>query len=164
MVALLASRISFHHWRHIIHRVMLWQILSIQLILKYFKIYYYFTFPSYIRTKSIIHLFGNSILLVHVSSLMWRSRLWWHLVPYILCPFTCQVGYWNLWFRKQLPKPLCWNTWASENHWYSKRFIFRSPVRERLQIFLQPSDLYDPEEVLDLMESSEIWLEKETGQ
>jgi hypothetical protein len=38
--------------------------------------------------------------------------------------------------------------------------IFESPVRERLQIFLQSSDLYDPEEILDLIEGSELWLEK----
>lgn len=38
--------------------------------------------------------------------------------------------------------------------------IFDSPVRERLQIFLQSSDLYDPEEVLDLIEGSKLWLEK----
>ncbi|XP_038723122.1 vacuolar sorting protein 3 [Tripterygium wilfordii] len=38
--------------------------------------------------------------------------------------------------------------------------IFQCPVRERLQIFLQSSDLYDPEEVLDLIEGSELWLEK----
>lgn len=38
--------------------------------------------------------------------------------------------------------------------------IFQIPVRERLQIFLQSSDLYDPEEVLDLIEGSELWLEK----
>ncbi|KAF7825849.1 vacuolar sorting protein 3-like isoform X1 [Senna tora] len=38
--------------------------------------------------------------------------------------------------------------------------IFQSPVRERLQIFLQSSDLYDPEEVLDMVEGSELWLEK----
>ncbi|KDP36452.1 hypothetical protein JCGZ_08582 [Jatropha curcas] len=38
--------------------------------------------------------------------------------------------------------------------------IFQSPVRERLQIFLLSSDLYDPEEVLDLIEGSELWLEK----
>ncbi|KAK9031032.1 hypothetical protein V6N11_032428 [Hibiscus sabdariffa] len=38
--------------------------------------------------------------------------------------------------------------------------IFESPVRDRLQIFLQSSDLYDPEEVLDLIENSELWLEK----
>lgn len=38
--------------------------------------------------------------------------------------------------------------------------IFESPVQERLQIFLQSSDLYDPEEVLDLIEGSELWLEK----
>ncbi|RDX80406.1 Transforming growth factor-beta receptor-associated protein 1-like protein, partial [Mucuna pruriens] len=38
--------------------------------------------------------------------------------------------------------------------------IFQFPVRERLQIFLQSSDLYDPEEVLDLIEGSELWLEK----
>ncbi|KAK9145975.1 hypothetical protein Sjap_005878 [Stephania japonica] len=37
---------------------------------------------------------------------------------------------------------------------------FRSTVRERLQLFLQSSDLYDPEEVLDLVEGSELWLEK----
>ncbi|KAJ4832081.1 hypothetical protein Tsubulata_009852 [Turnera subulata] len=38
--------------------------------------------------------------------------------------------------------------------------IFTSSVRERLQIFLQSSDLYDPEEILDLIEGSELWLEK----
>lgn len=38
--------------------------------------------------------------------------------------------------------------------------IFESPVRERLQIFLLSSDLYDPEEVLDLIEGSELWSEK----
>lgn len=34
------------------------------------------------------------------------------------------------------------------------------PVRERLQLFLQASDLYDPEEVLHVIEGSELWLEK----
>ncbi|CAL0324401.1 unnamed protein product [Lupinus luteus] len=38
--------------------------------------------------------------------------------------------------------------------------IFETSVRDRLQIFLQSSDLYDPEEVLDLIEGSELWLEK----
>lgn len=38
--------------------------------------------------------------------------------------------------------------------------LFESPVRERLQIFLQSSDLYDPEDILDLIEDSELWLEK----
>ncbi|XP_024988456.1 transforming growth factor-beta receptor-associated protein 1 isoform X2 [Cynara cardunculus var. scolymus] len=38
--------------------------------------------------------------------------------------------------------------------------IFQNPVRERLQFFLQSSDLYDPEEVLDLIQESELWLEK----
>ncbi|XP_043695063.1 vacuolar sorting protein 3-like isoform X1 [Telopea speciosissima] len=37
---------------------------------------------------------------------------------------------------------------------------FQSSIRERLQQFLQSSDLYDPEEVLDLIEGSELWLEK----
>jgi hypothetical protein len=41
--------------------------------------------------------------------------------------------------------------------------IFESPVRERLQIFLQSSDLYDPEEVLDLIVGSELWLERSIG-
>ncbi|CAN0878394.1 Vacuolar sorting protein 3, partial [Linum grandiflorum] len=41
-----------------------------------------------------------------------------------------------------------------------KSLIFQSPVRERLQIFLQSSDLYDPEDVLELIEGSELWLEK----
>ncbi|XP_027335258.1 vacuolar sorting protein 3 [Abrus precatorius] len=41
-----------------------------------------------------------------------------------------------------------------------KNSIFKTPVKERLQIFLQSSDLYDPEEVLDLIEGSELWLEK----
>ncbi|KAH8522237.1 hypothetical protein Peur_040773 [Populus x canadensis] len=43
---------------------------------------------------------------------------------------------------------------------FGRNSIFQSPVRERLQIFLQSSDLYDPEEVLDLIEESELWLEK----
>ncbi|KAG8643565.1 hypothetical protein MANES_11G052180v8 [Manihot esculenta] len=43
---------------------------------------------------------------------------------------------------------------------FSQKSIFQSPVRERLQIFLLSSDLYDPEEVLDLIEGSELWLEK----
>ncbi|KAL0460331.1 UNVERIFIED_CONTAM: Vacuolar sorting protein 3, partial [Sesamum latifolium] len=38
--------------------------------------------------------------------------------------------------------------------------IFASPVRERFQTFLQSSDLYDAEEVLDMIEESELWLEK----
>lgn len=41
-----------------------------------------------------------------------------------------------------------------------RQSIFQLSVRERLQIFLQSSDLYDPEEVLDLIEGSELWLEK----
>ncbi|KAJ8754906.1 hypothetical protein K2173_015418 [Erythroxylum novogranatense] len=41
-----------------------------------------------------------------------------------------------------------------------KNSIFQSPVRERLQIFLLSSDLYDAEEVLELIEESELWLEK----
>ncbi|PRQ29934.1 putative quinoprotein alcohol dehydrogenase-like superfamily [Rosa chinensis] len=43
---------------------------------------------------------------------------------------------------------------------YRTSAIFQSPVRERLQIFLLSSDLYDPEEVLDLIEGSELWSEK----
>lgn len=46
---------------------------------------------------------------------------------------------------------------------FGRNSIFQSPVRERLQIFLQSSDLYDPEEVLDLIEESELWLEKVFG-
>ncbi|XP_052188074.1 vacuolar sorting protein 3 [Diospyros lotus] len=42
----------------------------------------------------------------------------------------------------------------------SKTSLFQSLIRERLQIFLQSSDLYDPEDVLDLIEGSELWLEK----
>lgn len=38
--------------------------------------------------------------------------------------------------------------------------IFQNPIRERLQVFLQSSDLYDPEDILDLIEESELWLEK----
>ncbi|CAH8392427.1 unnamed protein product [Eruca vesicaria subsp. sativa] len=38
--------------------------------------------------------------------------------------------------------------------------LFESDVRERLQTFLQSSDLYDPEEILNLIEGSELWLEK----
>ncbi|KZV21656.1 transforming growth factor-beta receptor-associated protein 1 [Dorcoceras hygrometricum] len=41
-----------------------------------------------------------------------------------------------------------------------RRTIFETPVRERFQIFLQSSDLYDAEEVLDMIEQSELWLEK----
>ncbi|CAN0878387.1 SART-1 family protein DOT2 [Linum grandiflorum] len=41
-----------------------------------------------------------------------------------------------------------------------KSLIYQSPVCERLQIFLQSSDLYDPEDVLELIEGSELWLEK----
>lgn len=33
-------------------------------------------------------------------------------------------------------------------------------VRESLQLFLQASDLYDPEDVLDVIAESELWLEK----
>ncbi|KAK9137501.1 hypothetical protein Sjap_008095 [Stephania japonica] len=39
---------------------------------------------------------------------------------------------------------------------------FRSTVRERLQLFLQSSDLNDPEEVLQLVEGSELGVEKKT--
>lgn len=38
--------------------------------------------------------------------------------------------------------------------------LFEIDVRERLQTFLQSSDLYDPEEILNLIEGSELWLEK----
>lgn len=38
--------------------------------------------------------------------------------------------------------------------------IFETHVRERLQNFLQLSDLYDPDRVLDLIGESELWLEK----
>lgn len=41
--------------------------------------------------------------------------------------------------------------------------LFESDVRERLQTFLQSSDLYDPEEILNLIEGSELWLEKVCG-
>lgn len=37
---------------------------------------------------------------------------------------------------------------------------YRFSVRERLQLFLQASDLYDPEELLDVVNDSELWLEK----
>lgn len=36
----------------------------------------------------------------------------------------------------------------------------RYHVRERLQLFLQASDLYDPEVVLKVVEGSQLWLEK----
>lgn len=51
---------------------------------------------------------------------------------------------------------------SSNSKIYEQRInsIFEQPIRERLQIFLQSSDLYDPEEVLDLIEGSELWLEK----
>ncbi|KAL4286667.1 hypothetical protein AHAS_Ahas19G0109100 [Arachis hypogaea] len=35
--------------------------------------------------------------------------------------------------------------------------IFQTSVRKRLQVFLQSSNLYDPEEILDLIEGSELW-------
>lgn len=38
--------------------------------------------------------------------------------------------------------------------------IYQCPIRERLQLFLQASDLYDPEEVLHVIEGSDLWLEK----
>ncbi|XP_057545344.1 vacuolar sorting protein 3 isoform X1 [Amaranthus tricolor] len=38
--------------------------------------------------------------------------------------------------------------------------LSENPVRERLQFFLHSSDLYDAEEVLELIEGSELWLEK----
>lgn len=44
-----------------------------------------------------------------------------------------------------------------------KGSIFESPVEERLQIFLESSDLYDPMQVLELIETSELWLEKVTA-
>lgn len=37
---------------------------------------------------------------------------------------------------------------------------YKFSVRERLQLFLQASDLYDPEELLDVVNDSELWLEK----
>lgn len=43
---------------------------------------------------------------------------------------------------------------------HGRTSIFDTPVRERLQIFLQSSALYDAEEVLDMIEESELWLEK----
>lgn len=43
---------------------------------------------------------------------------------------------------------------------FRRNSIFQSPVRERLQIFLNSSDLYYSGEVLDLIEESELWLEK----
>ncbi|GAB4840796.1 hypothetical protein Ancab_021558 [Ancistrocladus abbreviatus] len=43
---------------------------------------------------------------------------------------------------------------------YERNPIFETPVRERLQIFLHSSDLYEPEEVLELIGESELWLEK----
>ncbi|KAH6782270.1 Vacuolar sorting protein 39 [Perilla frutescens var. frutescens] len=43
---------------------------------------------------------------------------------------------------------------------HGRSSIFDTPVRERLQIFLQSSALYDAEEVLDMIEESELWLEK----
>lgn len=49
---------------------------------------------------------------------------------------------------------------AYEIEHLSENSIFDNHVRERLQIFLQSSDLYDPEEVLDLIEGSELWMEK----
>ncbi|KAL2525163.1 Vacuolar sorting protein 39 [Abeliophyllum distichum] len=53
---------------------------------------------------------------------------------------------------------------ALKNEMYVSEFgassIFETPVRERFQIFLESSDLYDAEDVLDLIEESELWLEK----
>ncbi|GAB2262656.1 hypothetical protein Droror1_Dr00003653 [Drosera rotundifolia] len=45
-------------------------------------------------------------------------------------------------------------------HGYEPGMSFEGPIRERLQIFLHSSDLYEPEEVLDLIEGSELWMEK----
>lgn len=39
----------------------------------------------------------------------------------------------------------------------------RLSIRETLQLFLHSSDLYDPEEVLYLIERSELWIEKVVG-
>ncbi|GMH02675.1 hypothetical protein Nepgr_004514 [Nepenthes gracilis] len=47
-----------------------------------------------------------------------------------------------------------------KNYDYENNAIFDSPVRERLQIFLDSSDLYEPEDVLELIGESELWLEK----
>ncbi|KAL9275128.1 Vacuolar sorting protein 3-like protein [Drosera capensis] len=45
-------------------------------------------------------------------------------------------------------------------HDYEPGMSLDGPIRERLQIFLHSSDLYDPEEILDLIEGSELWMEK----
>ncbi|XP_019106762.1 vacuolar sorting protein 3 isoform X2 [Beta vulgaris subsp. vulgaris] len=46
------------------------------------------------------------------------------------------------------------------NYIVGKNLPSENPVRERLQIFLHSSDLYDAEEILELIEGSELWLEK----
>lgn len=49
------------------------------------------------------------------------------------------------------------------NYIVGKNLPSENPVRERLQIFLHSSDLYDAEEILELIEGSELWLEKVTS-
>lgn len=52
------------------------------------------------------------------------------------------------------------STEGANNHHRVRNQPPENPVRERLQFFLHSSDLYDAEEVLELIEESELWLEK----
>ncbi|KAL9224802.1 hypothetical protein vseg_000803 [Gypsophila vaccaria] len=45
-------------------------------------------------------------------------------------------------------------------HSVTRNSLPENQLRERLQIFLNSSDLYDAEEVLELIEGSDLWLEK----
>ncbi|KAI3971896.1 hypothetical protein MKX01_025636 [Papaver californicum] len=49
---------------------------------------------------------------------------------------------------------------AAKGSEVESRTFYIHALRERLQLFLESSDLYDPEEVLDSIEGSELWLEK----
>ncbi|MCL7042047.1 hypothetical protein MKW94_022037 [Papaver nudicaule] len=52
------------------------------------------------------------------------------------------------------------NSDAAEISEVESQTIYTHALRERLQMFLESSDLYDPDEVLDLIEESELWFEK----
>lgn len=52
---------------------------------------------------------------------------------------------------------------VDEKHVSDSGSLFQSSARDRLQNFLQSSYLYDPIEVLDLIEGSDFWFEKVCG-
>jgi len=49
---------------------------------------------------------------------------------------------------------------GKDNSEIDSHALFIYLLRESLQLFLQASDLYDPEDVLDVIAESELWLEK----